>query len=304
MKVWQQDRALFMQNPLFGNQEMDVRDKVAMKKALYMKEGMHIVTTANKAEKGIDKHVEDIRDRVRRLQADSDEANVQLQEINQRMAQVKDEFQIEDDSQEEKDLALLKKNYDITNHGSTQLLTDEEKKQLAEMGEMTEYQKLSMELYAQADFWKTKISDNQDLMAGMGRAVRNIQTDRLRSHALIDAQKAKDEIMEAASKEAIGILKDDAMDKMEEKAEEIEEAAENQKEKEEEKEERIEAAKEDRAEAEAAVEETREHITEMTENMLEGEKLVQEVDEDIKKILSEQKLLVEDLKGLTINAEA
>ena len=55
MKVWQQDRALFMQNPLFGNQEMDVRDKVAMKKALYMKEGMHIVTTASKAEKGIDR---------------------------------------------------------------------------------------------------------------------------------------------------------------------------------------------------------------------------------------------------------
>lgn len=52
------------------------------------------------------------------------------------------------------------------------------------------------------------------------------------------------------------------------------------------------------------MEETREHITEMTENMLEGEKLVQEVDEDIKKILAEQKLLVEDLKGLTINAEA
>ena len=258
MKVWQQDRMFFPQNPLFGNQETDVRDKVAMKKALYMKEGMRIVTDANKAEKSIDRHVEDIRDRVRGLQAESDEANAHLQEINQRMAQAKEGFQVEDDSQEEKDLELLKKDYDIRKHGSTQLLTEEEKARLKEMGEMTEYQKLSMELYAQADFWKTEIADNQDLMAGMGRAVRNIQIDRLRSHGLIDAQKAKDELMEAASKEAIGILKEDAMDKMEEKAEEIIEAAEERKEKEEEAEERIEEAKEERAEAEAMVEEARE----------------------------------------------
>lgn len=304
MKVWQQDRAFFMQNPLFGNQEMDVREKVAMKKALYMKEGMRIVTTANDAEKGIDKHVEDIRDRVRRLQAESDDANAHLQEINQKMAEAKEGYQVKDDSQEEQDLKLLQKDFDIKKHGSTELLTDEEKTRLAEMGEMTEYQKLSMELYAQADYWKTTIADNQEVMAGMGRAVRNIQTDRLRSHALIDAQKAKDEMMEAASKEAIGILKDDAMEKMEEKAEEIEETFEKQKEKEEEKEERIEAAKEDRAEKEAMVEEIRENVEELTENMLEGDKMVEQIDEDIKKILAEQKLLAEDLKGLAVDAGA
>ena len=180
-------------------------------------------------------------------------------------------------------------------------LTDEEKKRLKEMGEMTEYQKQSMELYAQADHWKTLISDNQEEMALGGRSVRQIKVDRLRSHALIDAQKARDEIMEAASKEAMGLLVEDAKQNIEEKAEEIQEAAEKREEKEEEKEERIEAAKEDREAAEEATEAIKENIKELTENVVEGEDLVREIDVEIKKILEEEKLLLEDLKGLNVN---
>lgn len=303
MKITQQNKSFFMGDSLFGKKEMDVREKIAMKKALYLKEGTRIVTGAHNAEKKIDKNIEDIQDRVRRLQAENDEANGYLQEINQRMAEAKESYNIEDDSQEEQDLALLKKNYDITTHGSTILLTDEEKKRLKEMGEMTEYQKQSMELYAQADHWKTLISDNLDKMALDGRSVRLIKVDRLKSHALIDAQKARDEIMEAASKEAMGMLVEDAKEKIEEKAEEVQEAAKEKEEKEKEKEERIEAAKEDREAAEKATEAVRENIKELTENVVEGEDLVREIDTEIKKILEEEKLLLEDLKGLNVNAK-
>ena len=303
MKITQQNKSFFMGDSFFGKKEMDVREKIAMKKALYLKEGTRIVTGAHNAEKKIDKNIEDIQDRVRRLQAENDEANGYLQEINQRMAEAKESYNIEDDSQEEQDLALLKKNYDITTHGSTILLTDEEKNRLKEMGEMTEYQKQSMELYAQADHWKTLISDNLDKMALDGRSVRLIKVDRLKSHALIDAQKARDEIMEAASKEAMGMLVEDAKEKIEEKAEEVQEAAKEKEEKEKEKEERIEAAKEDREAAEKATEAVRENIKELTENVVEGEDLVREIDTEIKKILEEEKLLLEDLKGLNVNAK-
>ena len=217
------------------------------------------------------------------------------------MAEAKEGYGIEDGSQEEQDLALLKKNYDITTHGSTTLLSDEEKKRLEEMGELTEYQKQSMELYAQADHWKTLINDNQDEMALDGKSVRLIKVDRLRSHALIDAQKARDEIMEAASKEAMGLLVEDAKEKIEEKAQEVQEAAEEREEKEEEKEERIEAAKEDREAAEETTEAIKENIKEVTENVVKGDDLVREIDVEIKKILEEEKLLLEDLKGLNVN---
>lgn len=302
MKISQQNKSFFMGNPLFGNQEADIREKVAKKKALYWKEGMRIVTDANNGEKKIDKNIEDIQERVRRMQAENDEANVYLQDLNKKMAEAKESYNIEDGSQEEQDLELLKKKYDIDTHGSTTLLTDEEKKRLEEMGEMTEYQKLSMELYAQADRWKTQISDNLEKMALDGRSVRLIKVDRLKSHALIDAQKARDEIMEAASKEAMGMLVDDAKEKIDEKAEELQEAAEKREEKEEEQEERIEAAKENREETEAAVEAARENIKDLTENVMKGEDIVRDIDSEIKKILEEEKLLLEDLKGLNVNA--
>ena len=303
MKIIQQNKSFFVGNSLFGNQETDIRERGAKKKALYMKEGMHIVTGAHNAEKSIDRGIEDIQERVRRLQAENDEANGHLQDINRQMEEAKKNYNIEDDSQEEQDLALLKKNYDIETHGSTTLLTDEEKQRLKDMGEMTEYQKLSMELYSQADYWKTQISDNQEQMALDGRSVRLVKIDRLRSHAIIDAQKAKDKMMEAASKEAMGMFVEDAKEKIEEKAEEVQEAAKEKEEKEKEEEERIEAAKEDRESAEKTTEAIRENIKELTENVVEGEDLVREIDVEIKKILEEEKLLLEDLKGLNVSAK-
>ncbi len=301
MKIWQQDRTFFMGNSLFGQREMDIREKVAMKKGLYQKDAMRIVTTANNAEKSIDKNLDDIKGRVRMLQQENEEYNAKVKELNDMMAQAKEAYGIEDDSQEEKDLELLKKEYDIKKHGSMELLTDEEKSRLKEMGEPTDYQKLSMDLYKQADYWKTQIEENQEQVSGDGRAIRNIKIDRLKTHGMVDAQIAKDKMMEAAAKEAIGMLKDDAVEKLDEKAEEIKEAAEERKEKEEEKEERIEAAKEDAKEAEDMVEAVRENISELTESAVKGSDITREIEDEIKKIMAEEKLLEEDLKGLNVD---
>ncbi len=301
MRMMQLNRGMPFGNSPFGKQDMDIRERIAQKKQLYQKKAMKVVTTAHKTEKGIDKTIEDRRGRIQYLQEESEKANAVYQDYRHKMEQAKADYAVADDSQEQKDLELLQKEFDIRNHGSMELLTEEEKERLKNMGEMTEYQKLSMELYAQADVYKTTIENNNQEMAGESATIRAISIERLKQHGMVDAEVTKEKMLEAASKEIQGILVEDAKEEMDEKAEEVQEKAEAKKEKAEEEEKRIEAAKEDQEESEAAVEAIREKAEELTEQVVDSDEIMEDVSGQIKKIMQQQKLLEEDVKGLALD---
>lgn len=303
MKISNEPKNVYMGNAFFNNGQTDIKDKIAAKKQLHFKEAMHVVTSARNGEKRVDDSIDEIKERINLLQKENDEANDFLNNIKAQMAEAREAYSVEDDSQEQKDLELMQKVYDMRKHGSMNELTEDEKIRLAEMGEPTEYQKQSMELYEQADYWKTKLSDNQTKIAANTAVIRDVKIERLKSQGMLEAQKAKEEIMEAASKEAIGMLVDDSKEKMDEKAEEIKEAAEEKKQEEEEKEERIEAAKENRSKTETVVENNRENISDMTKQAVDSEEITRDMDSEIQKLLEEEKLLEEDLKGLAVNTK-
>lgn len=302
MKIENRDGILFFGNSLFGRQETDISDRIAQKKQMYQKQGMHLTITAHRGEKKLDDGMEQSRERARLLMEENDEINERLRGIKEKMAQAKEDYQIADDSQEEQDLELMKKAYDLRKHGGT--LTEEEWQRLDELGEPTEYQRLSMELYEQADTCKQDISQNMRKAAAETAAVRQTRLERLKTHGMLDAQKAKEDLLAAASEEVISMLKADVKDKIDEKTEELQEAAEERKEKEEEEQERIDAAKENRTEAEQAVENARENAKELTEQAVKSEDVSLDIDEEVKKIMEEQKLLEEELKGLAVDFSA
>lgn len=301
MKISDQNKTFFMGNSLFGKQEMTIEEKIAQKKQMRYKEAMHIVTTARAGEKKLDDSVLQVRERVQALHKENEEANQFVNELKGYMAEAKEACQITDDCQEQKDLELLQKAYEAKKVNSHVELTDEEKERLARMGEMTEYQKQSMELYAQMDDWKEKIAENQRLMAQNTAVLKDIKLERLKSQGMLEAQRAKEEIMEAASKEAIGMLREDVKNQIDEKTEEIREEAKEREEKEKLQEERIEAAKEHKAENQAAVERNRENVENLTKQAVESEDIIRDVESEIEKILDEEKLLLEDLKGLAVD---
>ncbi len=300
MKI-SQNKSFFMGNTPFQKQDMTVQDRIAQKKQLYQKKAMRVVTTANNAEKQVDKSIDDIKEKIKRLQTENEEANAFLNDYKQKMAQAKEYYNIADDSQEQKDLELMQKAYDIEAHGAMELLTEEEQERLANMGEMTEYQKLSMDLYKEADYWKTQLEDNNQIISGEAGAIRSIQIERLKTHGMVDAETAKEKILAAASDEIYAMLVDDAKEKMDEKAEEVKEAAEAREEKKEEEEERIEAAKENKKDTEEYVEDVQETASELTKQVVDNDQIMEDVNDQIKKIMMEEKLIEEDIKGLTVN---
>lgn len=304
MKIFQANKGVSFGNSLFGKQDMDVRDRIAQKKYLYQKQAMNIVSTADKGEKKIDRNVEGHRDRIRYLMEENEKLDAMYQDYQKKMAQAKEDYEIGDDSQEQKDLELLQKDFDDRKHGTMNPLTEEEKARVKEIkSNMTDYQKLSMEMYETADGYKTELERNNLEMKGESALIRSISIERLKEHAMVDAEAAKEEVLAAASKEVMGLIVDDAKEKIEEKAEEVEEKAKEREEKEKEEKERVEAAKENKSEAEATAEAIRENVEELTDQVTKSEKIITDVDQAVKKVMQEQKLLEEELKGLVVNAK-
>lgn len=299
MKVIQQKQAIFFGNTFIGNRNQDRKEQIAKKKEMHKKEAMNVVTTAFRSQKKMEEEGEGkLNGHILELQKENEGYNSFINDLKGQMKQLQEECGVTDDSQEQKDLEILKKLHDNAS------LTEEETKRLSEMGEQTEYQKQAMEIYAQADDFKDKMAQNQRQIAGDTQAIRSIKIEKLKSNAMLEAVQAKDKMLKAASKEAIAMMVQDVQETIDEKAEEIKEEAEKRDEKKEEQEERIEAAKESKTEAEAAAENVREHIDEMTKQMTDSADITRDIEEEIKRIMEEESLLMEDLKGISLDTKA
>ena len=121
--------------------------------------------------------------------------------------------------------------------------------------------------------------------------------ERLKSHAILDAEKQADSIMEEASKEIFGMLIDEAKEHIDEEAEKQEEKAKAEKEKQEEFQERIDAAKEKKKENEELTEDILEGVSENASMASD----VSAVQQKIKDMMNKMKLIEDDIKGVAVD---
>ncbi len=144
-------------------------------------------------------------------------------------------------------------------------------------------------------YWKKQLYEGEKTIRSENAAIRATKQALLsREYDMTDAAYAAEDIMDEASKEIIGLLRQEAMDKMEEDREEEQEKIEEAEEKKEEQEELVEKHREE----EKLEEITKEIIS--SSSGAEKEQLQREIEE----ILARQKLLQEDLKGLAVDTTA
>lgn len=301
LNVNQERNTLFGGNLFKNGNEMSVQERIAQKRQVYLKQANKVVKDADKGERKMDKSIEDARGQVKECFDLMDEYGKKINDVDERLAQLKEQFGVSDDSQEQKDLEILAKVQKNLSGVSGEELTEEEMERFKELGEATEYQKAALDLYKERNYYSMEIEKQESKIVGLGKGVRQAKIDRLASHGMIDAQKSREELMNAASKEILGMLVEDAKDKIDEKAEEIQEAAEKREEEKEEMEQRLEAVKEDKEQTEAAVEAAQEAASEMTKQMVKSEDLSEEVDAEVKKMEALQNQLEEDLKGIMVD---
>lgn len=283
-------------------------DPVSARKEQIQNRAMQLWKDATSAEQKMDLDLEQRAAYIEKLHKDIDAANEQIKFYSGEQDALKEQYSIDEESQEQQDLKLLLKQREAqkpSNQPGMIEFSEEELERLKELEEqpLTEYQSRYLELEDAKGIYQGQINECNKACLKESKIITGIKLERLKSHALADAQETKDEMMIAASKEAAGMLMDEVKDKLDKEQEELEEKAEEKAEKEEAEEERLEAIREEKRtdECEDDSNELFDALQSEGVNMPEGSK--EEIKQEVEKMMNEMKLLVEDLKGAAVDEQ-
>ena len=280
--------------------ELNIRfDPIAAKREEAKKKAMDIIGKAFANESKIDDDLNKRRWHIRELSDENALATKEIKEYEDMRLALRDRYGIDPDSQEEKDLRLLEKEIDSLRPDSKINLTEDDYKELKRIKEagLSEYQERSLEIRSYEGPAKETIYQNKLEIQTENAIITAVELERLKSHALLDAQKQAEDILDDASKEIMGMLADEAKehidDELEEKIEDSKEKAEEKKE----LEERIEKVRDDKKEREKISEDILESVAEMIKTSSE----LNDAKQEIKDMMSKMKLIEEDIKGAAVD---
>ncbi|MBQ4523001.1 MAG: hypothetical protein IJA10_08645 [Lachnospiraceae bacterium] len=258
--------------------DMNLNNEAITKKINARKRAMKLILNAYGNDKKVDDGLNEIREHQKRLSENLDTANSELNRLKESKEQLKEKYEIEEDSQEQKDLELLEKY-----HKEPFSLSKEEIERLKNMGSVTDYQREALELNALQNDWQKVADAASEGIINASKAISTIQIERLKTHEMTDAQTESKEILESSVKEITGMILSEAKDKVDEELEEKVDEAKEAKEKE---------------KAEKAAQEKEESIGNTDSENEDTEKLMK----DLKKIIDEEQVVEDDIKGLIMDA--
>ncbi len=251
--------------------------------------------------------------------AELQEAKSNLKDIEKDMAALPEKYGIAPDSQEQKDLELLEKYQNYKNGSDFADFSKEEIERLNELQNMprTEYQNQVLRLNGQAGDIRKKVATAERELAAFAGTITDVKTDLLKSPRMLKAGNAADKIMDAADKEIFGLLINEGKDNIDDKMEEEQEKAEKAEEEHKEQQERIDDVKEQKEEQQKRIDDAKEKRDDQKE-LIEGDseidqleleaslkhqntRNINEAQKNIQRIIKENKLVNEDLKGIEID---
>lgn len=251
---------------------------------------------------------QDIQDKQDRIQEKTEQNLVrsnQLSDIVQQRDTLRETHGIDAASQEQKDLELLEKYQNYRNGDFSEEFSEEEITRLKELQNipMTRYQRQSLELNGVANEIRLEMKQNAASVQQLTEDIRADKKAQLGSQTMLHAQEAADEILAAADGEIVGMLLQEGKDHIDETMEEEKKRTEEAAKKKEEQEEKLERAKKKREETEAILDgelDTEElNLTQKVQN--DSDRQAKELHRQLKKIMKENHLVEDDLKGIEID---
>ena len=297
-----------------------MEDPIAKKRKEAQQKAMKIVQDAWGSDQAVEDSIQERRDSYNKMKQLKEENQDVIKDLEGNKAALREEYGIDPNSQEQKDLEILEKMQN-QQAGLDQTFTEEEKARLGELMEkpLTDYQKEALDLNKQEIKFKKDIQSAENQMRKDMADIRSINLEKLKSDPMVGAQNSAKEILEAASDEIVGMLKDEAVDHIDEELEEKEEERKEAAKKKEEKEEKQEAIEEKRAIQEALIAKTKESVEkaeaakkkrdmpdisiEETMDIAKPSAQTQDVQKMLNDLKNSMNLLEADLKGIKVDQE-
>lgn len=283
----------------------DTDGLVDQKRNFAKKQAMKLISDAWDRDGKTAQNVQDMKSEHTQKIAELIDFKSKLKDIEKDKEAFREEYGVDPDSQEQKDLELLEKYQNNMNGSSFDSFSKEEIERLKELQytERTEYQNKVLELNAEAGAVNLEIRQGEYQVIALKESIFDTRIEQLKSQDMLNAENAADEIMDAANDEILGLLIQEGIDHMDQKREEEQEKAEEAAEKQEEQEEKLQEAKEKREEQEELIKEAQDAEQLERDAALQKQSAVYvvEAQKNIQRILKENNLINEDLKGIEID---
>lgn len=313
-------------NVFAGGLNVNNNNNIELKRKLAYKRAMKILTDTFATEQKIDNNIEGLKAQQEQLKSETLEDKKTIKGIQDSRSQVMEAYGVTEDSKENKELELLRKERQANDPFSGVELTDNEKEQLETIHKngLTGYQKDMLELDDKEDFYRQRAAQKASAASAISGAISDIELERLKTHPVADATKEADALMEAANKELIGGLWAEAKEHIDEKMEEAMEKAEKEAEEKEEEEKKAAERKKEKLELEKRIAETKQAASniaetepdtsvststtvsvsethDIIEKSSENNTQASKAEREIQKLVEELNLVMEDLKGAKID---
>lgn len=281
------------------------KGQIDRKRENAQKQAMKLIGDAWDRDKKCSDNISAMRGEKEELLRDMREKKGQVSGIDESKAKLQQEYGVEADSEEQKDLELLERYQDYKNHVGPASFTKEEIERLTQLQDMprTEYQQQALALNGHSGELRRQLQEDEWKLKSLTASIADAKTNQLKSQDMLKASDAADEIKAAVEQEILGLLIEEGKEHIEEEQKEQQEKAEEASEEREERDEQLEEAKERRKEEEKLLRGENESERMQMDIKLDekGETQMAEAQKSIRKILEENNLIDEDLKGIEID---
>ena len=292
------------------------------------KKSWDIISKAYAAESKIDDAVQKIKDDTSQKKAENSDALDSINQNNDRIDGLQEQYGVDPDSKEQKDLELMEKASDAM-VSPNKHLTKEEQDELsaAQADGLTEYQQRAMEIYGQNTYYQTQINDNMSAIRVNNASVTGIKLERLKTHTMEDAQDAAKQIMDTANQDIVGALTSKVVQKEDDRQQKEDDKTKEQQEGEQKQQDAQDAAKAKDAAQEEMIQKIREKNAESTPDAAANDadstvsvetseqqstpeqtpitlqQTQQKVNREIDAVLAKMKMMTEDIKGEVVDSQ-
>lgn len=269
------------------------------------KQAMKLITDAWGRDDKLANSIKDMQDEKAVKAAEIIELKSKANDLENEKEKWRQEYGVSEDSQEYKDYKLLEKYQNNKTGAAFDKFSDDEIERLKELqsAPLTDFQKKALQLNGAKDALDVEIDRGENELIAMNASISMAKSEQDKSQDMLKAQKASEQILDAASKDIIGMLVDEAKEHIEETAEEEKEKADKAKEEKEKLEERIDKTKEKREDGEKLVESQIEAEQLELDHSIKSQAVdhVAEAQKSIAKLMENNHMINEDIKGIEID---
>ena len=185
------------------------------RRALAKKQAMKVVSDAFGGEKKTDAQMQSIKDEIHRLQDEIIEKSEETKANNEKLRELREKYGISSDSEENKELEILARK--LRNPDAN--ISEEE------MSALSEYQQQALYYIATNQQNEYDIGIAKSHQEANVSGYKDLKIERLKSDDILKAEKAAEDIMDAADTETISLATQEAVEHLDEEQAKRDEAA-------------------------------------------------------------------------------